>query len=55
MNDDRDVRPIPMAVGMVSGALIGFALWMTTDTFVFLPVFLGIGLALGLALGSRKS
>lgn len=58
MNDQNDpgFRPMPMAVGMLTGALIGFALWITTDTFVFMPAFLGVGLALGLMLGGmRKS
>lgn len=51
---DREIRPMPMAVGMILGALTGFALWIATDTFVFFPAFLGVGLALGLALGSLR-
>lgn len=45
----RGPGALPMAVGMIIGALSGFALWIVTDTFVFLPAFLGVGLALGLA------
>lgn len=56
MNDgnDREFRPGPMAAGMLTGALIGFALWIATDTFVFMPAFLGVGLALGLMLGGMR-
>lgn len=55
MNDeDRGIRPMPMAVGMLLGAVVGFALWIATDTFVFLPAFLGVGLAIGLVLGSAR-
>lgn len=44
---------MPMAAGMLIGALIGFALWIATDTFVFMPAFLGVGLAFGLMLGGN--
>lgn len=55
MNEPRpDLRPLPMAVGMALGGLIGFALWIATDTYVFLPAFLGMGVALGLAFGQRS-
>ena len=37
-----------MAAGMVIGAIAGFAIWMTTDLFVFFPVFIGIGVVLGM-------
>lgn len=52
MNENgRELRPLPIAVGMALGGLVGFALWIATDTFVFLPAFLGVGLALGMAFG----
>ena len=52
MNDEpgSDFRPLPMAAGMLMGALVGFVLWLATDAFVFLPVCSGAGLALGLIL-----
>ena len=37
-----------MAAGMVIGVIAGFAIWMTTDLFVFVPVFIGIGVVLGM-------
>ena len=37
-----------MAAGMVIGAVAGFAIWMTTDLFVFFPVLIGIGFVLGM-------
>lgn len=43
-----EVRPLPMAAGMILGALTGFAIWIATDTFALFPAFLGVGLALGL-------
>lgn len=39
-----------MTLGGVLGGLAGFALWMTTDVFVFLPVFLAIGLVTGISI-----
>lgn len=50
---NNDVSPSILAVAMLIGALTGFALWMVTETFVFLPVFIGAGLAFGLVLGAR--
>ena len=43
---------VGMSIGMVCGALFGFALWMLTDTFIWLPVFIGCGLSVGMAIGS---
>lgn len=48
----NDLRPLPFALGMIIGALTGFALWLATDTFVFLPAFIGVGVALGLVFSS---
>ncbi len=53
-DDGRAVSPGPFAAGMLVGALVGFALWLTTDTFVLFPAFLAVGAALGLALGSGR-
>lgn len=52
-SNNNDVSPGVLAAAMLIGALTGFALWMVTDTFVFLPVFIGAGLAVGLALRVR--
>jgi len=43
---------VAMAIGMIAGALIGFVLWIATDTFALFPAFLGVGLVLGIALQS---
>ncbi len=53
-NRTTRLRPVPLAAGMLLGALTGFAIWMTTDTFALFPAFLGIGLVLGLVF-SRAS
>jgi F0F1-type ATP synthase assembly protein I len=39
---------VSMAAGMITGALIGFVLWIATDTFALFPAFLGVGLVLAL-------
>lgn len=49
-NQEPPVRPLPLAVGMLLGAVIGFLLWIGTDTFALFPAFLGVGVGLGLAL-----
>lgn len=41
---------VSMAAGMITGALIGFVLWIATDTFALFPAFLGVGLVLGIVL-----
>ncbi|MGD2059821.1 MAG: hypothetical protein PVF87_03055 [Acidimicrobiia bacterium] len=46
-----EISPTILAASMLLGGLVGFIIWMVTDTFVFLPVFLGAGLAFGLAIG----
>jgi len=43
-----EVRPVPMAAGMLLGSLTGFAIWITTDTFALFPAFVCIGFVLGL-------
>ena len=43
-----------MAAGMVIGTITGFAIWMTTDLFVFFPVFIGIGFVLGLVFAEAR-
>ncbi len=47
-NRTPSLRPLPLALGMFTGAAIGFAIWITTDTFALFPAFLGIGVVLGL-------
>jgi hypothetical protein len=44
-SEDRgpEVRPLPLAIGMLLGGLTGFLIWITTDTFALFPAFLGIG------------
>ena len=44
----QQIRPVPLAIGMLLGALTGFLIWVTTDTFALFPAFVGIGLVLGL-------
>jgi hypothetical protein len=51
--DQTDIRP--MIIGGLLGGGGGFALWMGTDIFVFLPVFLAIGLVVGMSLGLPRS
>ncbi|MGB5169512.1 MAG: hypothetical protein WBN35_08020 [Acidimicrobiia bacterium] len=54
VNQERESAPsaFAMAIGMVGGALIGFVLWIATDTFALFPAFLGVGLVLGMVLQS---
>jgi len=49
-NSERTPRSevVPMAAGMIIGAVTGFAIWIATDLFVFFPVFIGIGFVLGM-------
>lgn len=53
----RELSAGAFAAGMILGALVGLALWMATDTFVFFPAFLGMGVVFGLifdAAGKRR-
>ncbi|HEX6301225.1 MAG TPA: hypothetical protein VF148_12230 [Acidimicrobiia bacterium] len=53
MNVRRNIDGVSvgaLAAGMLVGALTGFAIWVATAIFVFLPVFLGNGVVLGLIL-----
>ena len=46
-------RMDPVVVMVISGLLggaVGFAIWMITDAFVFLPVFLAASLVAGIAI-----
>lgn len=57
MADRREkdnLSPMALAVSMLSGAVVGFIIWIATDTFVFLPVFIGVGLTIGLVWGMRN-
>ena len=49
---DSPLSVVAMAIGMIAGALIGFVLWIATDTFALFPAFLGVGLVLGMVLQS---
>ena len=49
-----ELRPVPLAAGMLLGGLTGFALWIATDTFALFPAFLGIGVVLGLAFSQAQ-
>lgn len=37
-------------IGGLGGGLLGFVIWMVTETFVFLPVFLAAGLVTGISI-----
>lgn len=50
----RELSAGAFAVGMILGALVGFALWMATDTFVFFPAFLGMGVVFGLIFDAAR-
>jgi F0F1-type ATP synthase assembly protein I len=52
VNQEPDSAPsaFAMAIGMIAGALIGFVLWIATDTFALFPAFLGVGLVIGMVL-----
>ena len=51
MDTNKAMTPDPraLAIGMITGALIGFLVWMSTELFVFFPVLLAIGTTLGIA------
>lgn len=51
----RHIDPLlVMTLGGALGGLTGFALWMLTDTFVFLPVFLAVGLVTGISIAEAR-
>jgi hypothetical protein len=53
--DNRpELSPRGFALGMLTGAVIGFALWIGTDTFVFFPVFLGVGVVFGMIFSAQR-
>lgn len=52
---EQQMRPVPMAIGMLLGAVTGFLIWVTTDTFALFPAFVGIGLVLGLVLSRARA
>lgn len=53
-NREPQMRPLPMAAGMLIGAVTGFAIWITTDTFALFPAFLGVGVVLGIVLSQAS-
>ena len=54
MSNEPQMRPLPMAAGMLIGAATGFAIWIATDTFALFPAFLGVGLVLGIVLSQAS-
>lgn len=54
-DQQQELSPGAFALGMLMGAVIGFALWMGTDTFVFFPVFLGVGVVFGMMFNAARS
>lgn len=51
----RHIDPLlAMTLGGATGGLTGFALWLTTEAFVFLPVLLAIGLVTGMAIAESR-
>lgn len=50
----QELRPIPLAAGMLLGGIVGFAIWIATDTFALFPAFLGIGVVLGLVFSQAQ-
>ena len=53
-DEPPQLRPVPFALGMLLGAVIGFALWIATDTFALFPAFLGVGVVLGIVLSGTS-
>ena len=51
---EQQLRPLPLAAGMLLGGLTGFAIWIATDTFALFPAFLGIGVVLGLVFSQAQ-
>jgi hypothetical protein len=43
-----------MAISGVLGGVVGFVIWMVTDTFVFLPVFLAASLVTGISIAESR-
>ena len=52
---DTNLRPVPLAAGMTLGAIIGFPIWIATDTFALFPAFVGIGVVLGLVFSQASA
>lgn len=51
----QPVNPLSLIVGSgVLGGVVGFGIWMVTDTFVFLPVFLAASLVAGIAIAESR-
>ena len=48
------LSPGAFAAGMILGAMVGFGLWMATDTFVLFPAFLGMGVVFGLMFDAAR-
>ena len=52
-SDERIARmtSLGMSLGMLSGAVLGVIVWISTGEFVFWVVFIGGGMVSGLAIG----
>ena len=48
------LRPVPLAAGMAVGGVVGFAIWIATDTFALFPAVLGVGVVLGLVFSRAR-
>lgn len=49
-----ELSPGAFAVGMLMGAVIGFALWIGTDNFALFPAFLGVGVVFGMIFSAQS-
>lgn len=54
-NENQTLSPGAFALGMVMGAVIGFALWMGTDNFALFPAFLGVGVVFGMLFSAARN
>jgi|GEM_PF-6326494 len=54
-NQGPEIRPVPFAAGMLLGAVVGFFIWIATDTFVLFPAFISLGFVLGLVFSRRRT
>ena len=51
----QPVNPFSLIAGSgVLGGVVGFGIWMVTDSFVFLPVFLAASLVAGIAIAESR-
>lgn len=53
-SNKTELSPGAFAIGMILGAVIGFALWIGTDNFALFPAFLGVGVVFGLIFSAQR-